>query len=255
MVLIKPGPFLMGSPSDEPGRGTEEIRHKVTLTRRYYLCDHEVTQAEWVAVMKWNLSLNKGSDLPVEEVTWFDCVEYCNKRSEREKLTPAYEIVVAMRVNEHITKAVVTWKREANGYRLPTEAEWEYACRAGTQTAFSCGTCLTAERGNFDGREPLPGCPAGRFREAATPVKSYAPNPWGLYDMHGNVYEWCWDWRAAYPAGAVRDPLGPESGERRIFRGGGWNASERFSRSACREDGSLSLRGVSMGVRVGRNAP
>jgi formylglycine-generating enzyme required for sulfatase activity len=255
MVLIQPGSFVMGSPDGEPGRGANEQQHEVTITRPYYLCDHEVTQTEWTSVMHWNPARGEREDMPIAEVTWYDCVDYCNKRSEQEKLTPAYDIDIAQSMNQNIIKAAVLWNPDANGYRLPTEAEWEYACRAGTKTPFSYGACLTAKQGAFNGAHPLPGCPGDSTRKGLPPVKSFAPNSWGLYDMHGSVYEWCWDWLAAYPAGAARDPRGPKGGERRVFRSGGWNAAERFCRSACREDGAPTLRSISMGVRVCRNGP
>jgi formylglycine-generating enzyme required for sulfatase activity len=130
----------MGSPPNEPGRFDDETQHQVTLTKPFWICDHEVTQGEWQSVMGWNDSRFTGDpDRPVENVTWFDCAEYCNTRSKSEGLTPAYTISARQLQGQHLAFAFVTWDSTANGYRLPTEAEWEYACRAGSTTAFYNG--------------------------------------------------------------------------------------------------------------------
>ena len=195
-VYIKPGTFWMGSPSDEPERDNDETRHKVTLTKGFYLQTTEVTQGQWERVMGNDPSYFKdcGADCPVENVSWEDIQEFIRKLN----------------------------REEGKKYRLPTEAEWEYACRAGTETPFSFGKCLSTDQANYDGNYPMPGCGKGAYREKPAPVKSFAPNAWGLYDMHGNVYEWCEDWLGVYPSGAVTDPEGPSNASVRVLRGGGW---------------------------------
>jgi formylglycine-generating enzyme required for sulfatase activity len=170
MVRINGGTFQMGSPVNEVGRKSDEVQHYVTVSS-FYMGKYLVTQKEYQEVIGTNPSSFKGDNLPVEQVSWFDVVNYCNRLSQQEGLTPAYTINVEN----------VTWNQNANGYRLPTEAEWEYACRAGTTTPFSTGNNITTSQANY-------------YREKTTVVGSFSPNPWGLYDMHGNVSEWCWDW-------------------------------------------------------------
>jgi formylglycine-generating enzyme required for sulfatase activity len=197
-VFIRGGTFLMGSPESEPERTDDgsmgnETQHQVTVDS-FYMGKYEVTQAEYMAVGGTNPSRFKGDDRPVECVSWYDAVEYCNARSIKEGLTSAYTIDKNLKDPNNRApmgydiRWTVTWNRSANGYRLPTEAEWEYACRAGTTTPFSTGGNITGKDANY-------------VEKNTTPVGSFAPNPWGLYDMHGNVWEWCWDWFAAYPRG------------------------------------------------------
>jgi formylglycine-generating enzyme required for sulfatase activity len=178
---------------------------------------YEVTQAEYQSVMGTNPSYFKWSNLPVEQVSWYDAAEFCNRLSQSEGLTPAYTI--------NGTNVTCNWN--ANGYRLPTEAEWEYACRAGTTTPYSTGNNITTSQANFN---------SGSTKS----VGSFAPNPWGLYDMHGNVWEWCWDWYGNYSSGAQNNPRGPVSGDNRVIRGGGWGIYGQYLRSAIRLDLSLS---------------
>ena len=216
-VYIKPGTFWMGSPSDEPKRDSDETRHKVTLTKGFYLQTTEVTQGQWERVMGSNPSYfkNCGADCPVENVSWEDIQEFIRKLN----------------------------REEGKKYRLPTEAEWEYACRAGTETPFSFGKCLSTDQANYDGNYPMPGCGKGAYREKPAPVKSFAPNAWGLYDMHGNVWEWCEDWKGDYPSGAVTDPEGPSNGSVRVLRGGSWSNYAGNCRSANRRGGAPGRRG------------
>jgi formylglycine-generating enzyme required for sulfatase activity len=212
MVRINGGTFAMGSPGSEPERNDSELQHRVTVSS-FYLGRYEVTQREWWEVMGYNPSEFGGDDLPVEKVSWYEAVEYCNARSWNEGLTPAYTIN-----GEH-----VTWNRNANGYRLPTEAEWEYACRAGTTTPYYTGNSVSGagwHKGNSGGK--------------THPVGQRQPNAWGLYDMHGNVDEWCWDWGGEYPRGAQTDPTGTGTGPHRVIRGGSWWTPESFLRSAWR---------------------
>lgn len=213
MVKIKAGTFTMGSPEGELGRNSDETQHQVTLTKDYWLGKFEVTQAQYEAIMGKNPSLYKGGNCPVEQVSWKDAKEFCNKLNERYagKLPTGYR------------------------FDLPTEAQWEYACRAGTTTALNNGTNLTAETGKcsnlnevgwYDGNYG----PGGAGHKA---VGQKRPNLWGLYDMHGSVCEWCRDWYASY-TGDATDPTGPTSGLDRVVRGGGWGSVALCCRSAYR---------------------
>ena len=233
LVRIGGGTFIMGSPADERGRtGSEVPQHQVTVSS-FYISKYEVTQAEYQEIMGINPSHNKGANLPVEQVSWLDAVEYCNKRSVKEGLTPAYTI----------NGNNVSWERAANGYRLPTEAEGEYACRAGTQTPFYSGTSVE-EAGWYTGNS------GGKTH----PVGEKQPNSWGLYDMHGNVLEWCWDWLGDYSAQAQTDPLGAPQGTSRVYRGGCWIFQEFQTRSAYRFGNHQNLRSFMVGFRVARYA-
>jgi formylglycine-generating enzyme required for sulfatase activity len=242
MVRIQGGSFLMGSLASEASRDDDEVQHRVTVSG-FYLGKYEVTQKEYQAVMGTNPSNWKGDNLPVEQVSWFDAVEYCNKRSQREGLTVAYTI------SGTGDSRTVTWNRSANGYRLPTEAEWEYACRAGTTTPFSTGSNTTTNQANYNGNNPYNGNAKGTYREKTTAVGSFAANAWGLYDMHGNVYEWCWDWYGSYASGNQTDPMGASLGTYRVFRGGSWNGNGQYLRSAFRGYRTPSYRYINLGFR------
>ena len=202
-VYIPPGTFIMGSPPGEPGRNNDETRHQVTLTKGFYIQAREVTQKQWKAVMGKNPSLfiNCGDDCPVEQVKWNTVQEFIIKLNRLEG---------------------------SDKYRLPTEAEWEYACRAGSTTRFYFG----------DDEEKLPEYAwYGRDARGRThPVGRKKPNAWGLYDMHGNVWEWCQDWYGDYPNRNIIDPKGPSSGDFRVLRGGAWYDLRltRYFRSADR---------------------
>jgi len=223
-VRIEGGTFIMGSPSNEPGSRSDEVQHTVTVSS-FYMGKYEVTQAEYEAVMGTNPSYFKGSNLPIETVSWYDAVEFCNKLSQKEGLTPAYTIDKNRsdpnntNPNDNV-RWLVTWNPSSNGYRLPTEAEWEYACRAGTKTPFYTGKNITSSSANYNGK--------------TTPVGSFAPNPLGLYDMHGNVYEWCWDWYGDYSSVSQTDPKGAVTGAYRVLRGGSWDRVGYHLRSAER---------------------
>jgi formylglycine-generating enzyme required for sulfatase activity len=240
-VRIQGGVFTMGSPDLEVSRSDEEVWHQVTVSP-FYMGKHEVTQQEYLAVMENNPSKFKGDNLPVERVSWLDAVTYCNKRSQNEGLIPAYTI----------DGENVTWDRGANGYRLPTEAEWEYACRAGATGPFGIGDITTAQA-NYDGNYAYDGRAQGEFREKTWDVGSGAANEWGLYDMHGNVREWCWDWYGAYSADPQTDPAGPDSGLQKVFRGGSWYNSAQYLRSACRNSGVPASRDDKIGFRLVRS--
>jgi formylglycine-generating enzyme required for sulfatase activity len=239
MVRIQGGTFTMGSPASEANRDSDEVQHRVTVSS-FYMGKYEVTQKEYAALMGTNPSNFKGDNLPVEMVTWYDAVNYCNARSRSEGLTPAYTV----------SGTNVTWNRSATGYRLPTEAEWEYACRAGTTTPFSMGSNITTNQANYDGNNPYNGNAKGTYRAKTTAVGSFAPNAWGLYDMHGNVREWCWDWFGDYGTAAQTDPMGVSSGSNRVFRGGSWFSNGQYLRSAFRYGYTPSYRDIYLGFRL-----
>ena len=222
---IKPGRFLMGSPENEYERYEDEIQHPVTLTQGYWLADTACTQALWEAVMGDNPSRFKGENRPVESVSWEDCMAFIRKLNA---LCPGLDL------------------------RLPTEAEWEYACRAGTTTPFSFGNNITPDQVNYDGNNPYKGGKKGKYRRETVDVKTLPANPWGLYEMHGNVYEWCSDWYGDYPAEAAIDPLVPASGDDRVVRGGSWGGDGRYVRSAFRYRIGPVDRGSSIGFRLAR---
>ena len=268
MVLIPAGTFLMGSPESEAERRDEETQHQVTISRPFYMGKYEVTQAEWEAVMGSNPSWFQGTNLPVEWVSWYDAIEYCNKLSEKEGLTSAYtidkersdlnneidyDVIFLYGFVDSEVRWFVTWDREANGYRLPTEAEWEYACRAGTTTPFSTGNNLTTNQANYNGNYPYNRNAKGEFREQTTAVGSFAPNAWGLYDMHGNVGEWCWDWYDDYSENNQTDPAGAVSGAGRVFHGGSWNTFGQGVRSAFRGYDNPGYRSNNGGFRLVRS--
>lgn len=219
----------MGSPPDEPGQWPDEIQHWVTLTRDFYMQTTEVTQGQWEAVMEDNPSHFKdcGDDCPVEMVSWNSVQEFITKLNKMGEGT----------------------------YRLPTEAEWEYACRAETDTPFFFGRCLPDDQSNYDGTRQLKGCETGKNRGKTLPVASFSPNAWGLYDMHGNVWEWCQDWYGNYPDEPVTDPAGPDTGLRRVNRGGGWDDYSRTCRSAFRFDDPPFYYDSEMGFRLVRSKP
>jgi formylglycine-generating enzyme required for sulfatase activity len=226
LVLIPKGTFMMGSPENEEGRNQDETQHEVTISKDYYLGVHEVTQAQYEKVMHKNSSHFQGAivggenaGLPVENVSWDDAVEFCKKLSD-----------------------LPEEKKAGREYRLPTEAEWEYACRAGSKTAYS-----------FDDEEGLlpEYCWFKRNSSRRThTVGLLEPNAWGLYDMHGNVWEWCSDWYGDYPKGAVSDPTGPKEGSRRVRRGGCWGYEAAGCRSAFRSRFHPSFRSSSLGFRL-----
>ena len=209
-VLIPAGTFSMGSPPQEPGRGSDEILHTVAISKPYYMQTTLVTQGQWKKIMGSNPSAFKkcGDDCPVENVSWNDVQSFIRKLNQQEG---------------------------TDKYRLPTEAEWEYAARSGTTTPFYTGKCISADQANYNGNYPLSGCPKGGYREKTVRTGSFTANAWGLYDMHGNLFEWCQDWYGDYPSGQATDPIGPSIGSGRVIRGGYWKSRARFCRSAYRD--------------------
>jgi formylglycine-generating enzyme required for sulfatase activity len=253
MVLLPAGTFTMGSRTNEPGRSSGETSHEVTLTRSVYVSTCEVTQSEWQAVMGWNESYFPGANRPVERVTWYDAVSYCNQRSTREGFTPAYAITAAVYDGNHLTSAAVTWKQAANGYRLLTEAEWEYACRATSTSAFCNGGITSLSCVPVDPNLDRVGWYCGNASDTTHDVGGKTANAWGLKDMHGNVCEWCWDLYNSY-GGDATDPTGPASGSGRVERGGSWGYDTRGCRSADRDDGNPGYGFNNVGFRLSMTA-
>lgn len=254
MVLVRGGTFQMGSPASEPWRSDDETQHTVTVSD-FYLSRCEVTQEEYAAVTGLRPGGFSGRDLPVVNVSWLDAVRYCNARSEKEGLTPVYTIEAG----------TVRWDRGADGYRLPTEAEWEYACRAGTVTPFSTGKSISPEESDYYGHYPYEiesnyftqeklAVKPGVYREKPVSVRSFSPNQWGLYNMHGNVSEWVWDYYGPYGFGDQKDPAGPLIGSLRVYRGGGWNDFAKNIRSAYRAALAEDRHSFNLGFRVARSA-
>ncbi len=238
LVLIPKGKFMMGSPPDEKGSEDNERRHEVTISRDYHLGIHEVTQAQYKKIMGKNPSVFQGdrvakrhpetnrvvkevdsANYPVEQVSWSDAVEFCQRLS-----------------------ALPEEKKAGRVYRLPSEAEWEYACRAGSQMAYSFGSDEKSlvNFGWYDSNS--------KGMTHAVGLKK--ANAWGLYDMHGNVWEWCADWYGEFPKGSATDPRGPEDGSFRVDRGGGWDYVAVDCRSAYRGWIVPSYRYRNLGFRV-----
>ena len=218
--LIQAGTFKLGSPTSEGERSSDETQHEVTLTRPYYLGVYEVTQEQYEKVMGTNPSGFKGPRHPVDTVSWEDAQEFITKLN-----------------------ALSAEQSAGRKYRLPTEAEWEYACRAGEETAYSFGDdpSVLGKYGWFDDNSG----------SKTHPVGEKQPNAWGLYDMHGNVYEWCEDWYGDYPARTMLDPTGAITGSYRVFRGGSWYFEAAYCRSANRNGFGPSDRSFNfIGFRV-----
>ena len=217
MVLIPAGKFKMGSPISEEGRSDAETLHEVTLTNPFYMGKFEVTQEQWEGLMGNNpsSSATKGAKLPVTDVSWNDCQDFIKKLNAK----------------------------TSGGFRLPTEAEWEYACRAGTSTAYSFGDKITPKDANH----------GDLIMREIVAVGRYKPNAFGLYDMHGNVFEYCEDWYGDYPGGSVTDPKGPATGELRVLRGGFFLiGSQSLARSSYRNLSRPADRSDTDGFRLAR---
>jgi formylglycine-generating enzyme required for sulfatase activity len=241
---IPAGKFTMGSPPAEKARNDDEPQHEVTISHPFHLGIHEVTQGQFAKVMGNNPSFFsaagkgqervKGKDTaeyPVDNVTWFDAVAFCERLGD----LPAE-------------------KAAGRRYRMPSEAEWEYACRAGTTTVFHFGDKLNAWSANFCGLSyaAYGDAGAGPFLRATNTVGHFTANAFGLFDMHGNVQEWCQDWYAAdaYNTGEAKDPQGPVKGTERVVRGGAWPHSGKSLRSAVRSKLAPDEKNYRTGFRV-----
>ena len=226
-----PGTFTMGSPPSRAAvRDADETQHQVTLSRGFWMLETPVTQAMWKSVTGNNPSYFTGDKLPAERVSWKDCQKFIEQ------------------LNAHLAGTPGT----PAGYRfsLPTEAQWEYACRAGTTTPFHFGSVLNGDKANCDGNFPYGTSTMGQYLKKTSEVGSYPANDWGLFDMHGNVWEWCLDWYGDYPSGSVTDPTGADEGSNRVLRGGGWNDHAGNCRSAYRNSNAPSDRNFRYGVRI-----
>jgi len=246
-----PGSFLMGSPPDEHERFDTETQHEVTLTRGLWMADTACTQALWEAVTGQNPSRFKGARRPVEQVTWYDAEDFI--QSLDGIIDAQVDRLAARRRSPFASSAIGPGPEEQPvplRLRLPTEAEWEYACRAGTRGPFAFGDDIDPDQANYDGNHPYRGRRKGRYREETVEVASLPPNPWGLYEVHGNVWEWCRDWYGEYPGGPVTDPVGPPSGGVRVLRGGSWLGDARYLRSAYRFASPPAGRNVYRGLRL-----
>jgi formylglycine-generating enzyme required for sulfatase activity len=264
MVQISAGTFTMGSPTTEPDRSNEETQHSVKLTKSFYMGKYEVTQEQYQAVMEKTIQeqqvlagtsktdYGRGVDYPMYYVSWYDAIVFCNKLSVKEGLSPVYSISGSTDTStwgQVPTSKDTTWNavimdKSKNGYRLPTEAEWEYACRAGTTTAW-----YTAD--TEDGPPHL-NTAAWYDNSATHQVGVKTANAWGLYDMHGNVWEWCWDWDNPHGSKAETDPIGFSTGTFRVRRGGGWAGGAQHLRSASGDEDLPSTRRDDTGFRLVR---
>jgi formylglycine-generating enzyme required for sulfatase activity len=275
MAAIPAGSFYMGSPVIELDRDPfGETRHRVSMSA-FYIASKELSvgefrhfvedtgyvttaeteggaqaydeaKGEWVFRVgaNWrNPGFRQGDDHPVVCVSWFDAVKYCNWLSVKEGLKPAYTIA----------GQTVNWDRNANGYRLPTDAEWEYACRAGTSTPLFTGESISTSQANYNGSIAHNYGNIGLFRKATVSIGSFPPNAWGLYDMHGNVWEWCWDYYSNPNMTPLSDPAGPASGTHRINRGGSWSSPGKLLRSAVRASDLPETAGSNLGFRLAKN--
>jgi formylglycine-generating enzyme required for sulfatase activity len=237
IMLIPPGRFVMGSPPEEPERDPDEVPHDVTLTRPYYLAKYPVTQEQYQRLAGHNPSYfsatGGGKDqvqgldtsrLPVEQVSWDEAVAYCRKLAQQ-----------------------TGWKAA-----LPTEAQWEYACRAGSATPFCFDTQLNGTLANCNGTQPYPAGTAvkGPYLERPCPVGSYESSAFGLFDMHGNVWQWCHDWYGKYDVAKRTDPEGPQTGFARVWRGGSWLDGAWSCRAANRDRRAPGNRSANVGFRV-----
>ncbi|WP_022953237.1 formylglycine-generating enzyme family protein [Leucothrix mucor] len=219
------GTFLMGSPKDEPERSDNETQYEVIFSKGFWIADTAVTQGLWGAVMGESPSRFKGENRPVDNVSWNDAQEFISKMNH---MKPELKLC------------------------LPTEAQWEYACRAGSTTPFCWGEQINSELVNFNGTEPYNNGRRSEFRHDTVDVESFYQNDWGLWQMHGNVWEWCQDWYGLYPDKIATDPIGSEVGVDRVLRGGSWFYYGRYCRSACRDNGQPVVRYDNYGFRLAR---
>ena len=245
MVQIPGGTFMMGAlPDDGDARDSEKPRHQVTLTQNVEMSVYECTQGLYESVMGTNPSRYNGSNLPVEQVSWCDAVLFCNKLSEMEGLEPVYELPKPF-ANDDWSKKV-KWNQNANGYRLPTEAEWEYCARGGEKHLYAGSNNIDEVAWYWD-----------NSGDTTYPVGQKKPNGYGLYDMSGNVWEWVWDsWKRDNTSSSVTDPIHVDtSSSNRVNRGGSWYCSARNTRISNRCGDGASYREGNLGFRILRTIP
>ncbi|MCH7729477.1 MAG: formylglycine-generating enzyme family protein, partial [Planctomycetes bacterium] len=254
-VVFSPGQFLMGSPKSEYKRVGDETQHIVRLTRPFAICDREVTVEQWFRFLKLTGGSPEYSSYhsptgkhPINAQPWYRCVKFCRWLTQKAGMSESqqcYPDPATLKLGRDGFPLNWAFHPERPGYRLPTEAEWEYACRSGTRTTYSFGSDrrLLEEYAWF----------IDNSNEKNHAVASKRPNLRGLFDMYGNVYEWCHDWYGDYPADRSVDPVGTPNGSRRVLRGGGWNLYRWMCRSALRHnDGLPTARYFFMGFRVAR---
>jgi formylglycine-generating enzyme required for sulfatase activity len=251
----------MGSPPGEIGRDMTERQHMVTISRAFWMKANEVTQADWQALMGTNPATHQacGANCPIESVNWFSAVLYANALSMRDGYTPCYEKATGGPFDAVAAAArqPPNWRLgfACDGYRLPTEAEWEYAARAGTTTGFFSGDPTQPNCAPLDPALDVAGFYCANAGSGTHPVRSKRANAWGLYDMHGNTWEWVWDWAAPYGAGPVTDPIGPATGTTRQTRGGSYFSAAMYCRSACRDPSPPESTYDDTGLRLSRSIP
>jgi len=243
---IPAGTFTMGSPEDEAGHRRDETAHSVTIPKPFLLAKTEVNNALWAEVMGDSTAAARPGELPRHEISWADAIEFCNALSRRHDRAPVY-VFEDNRVRRDPA---------ADGFRLPTEAEWEYAGRAGTTTRFPSGDCLDATTVNYRAHITDGDCPTGETRGETVPVGSLPANRWGLHEMLGNVEEWCWDWLHPYPEEPVIDAGGPpERNNFKVIRGGSCQSKAERCRSAARGGTFRANRMLLVGMRLALDKP
>ncbi len=255
VVLIPAGTFQMGNTGAYSGWSNELPVHTVTLPNSFYMAKYEVTQGLFKSVMNgYNPSYFIGDTLPVENVCWFEAVDFCNKLSLRDGLQPCYTINMNGSTSLYNNIVTVTCDWTKNGWRLPTEAEWEYAAKAGTSTDFYSGQLTNPYCSPLDNNLNSIAWYCGNSSSKTHNVGGKAPNAFGLYDMSGNVWEWCWDWYGSsyYSGGAMTHPKGPTSGTYRVLRGGSWHSYAYICRSAFRYYYPPDIRYYYNGFRICR---
>ncbi len=231
MRWVPPGTFMMGSPADEPDRDDNELLHEVTITSGYWLADTACRQELWQAVMGNNPSHFQGDAITVDETPGDEMQsEATRPNSVHAEKLPVEQ--VSYEDTETFFQKVSQLKPQLK-LQLPTEAQWEYACRAGTTSPFSFGRNITTTQANYDGNYPYDGAEKREYRRSTIACDALPPNPWGLFQMHGNVWEWCSDWYGDFSSD-TNDPAGPDSGSDRVIRGGSWYGNAPGLRSACR---------------------
>ncbi|MHB0947313.1 MAG: formylglycine-generating enzyme family protein [Sedimentisphaerales bacterium] len=224
LVLVPAGEFEMGSPMEELKRDGDEAQHHIKLTKPFYMGKFEVTQLQYRVIMSQNPSKVGGDKLPVENVNWYEACRFLKKLSDKTGIK----------------------------FRLPTEAEWEYACRAGTKTAFNTGTTIDSDFANYNAKDAYADGIIGTYLDSVCEVGKYKPNAFGLYDMHGNVWEWCSDFydKDYYKVTPLTDPNGPQKGDGKVIRGGAWNEPAWKCRSADRNHRGEKTNQPVIGFRV-----